>query len=404
MKHYINEAAKKPKKQADTDSDATLGGHVDQILDNATKSLDGPVVEEDPDEMFAVLDESLRESRKILRNALKFYKRNGKWPTNLDFPNVLFVGEAGSGKTARVKAWAQSRGINLVSKQASTMDELDVGGGPARDEANKKWDKYPASEFDELDRDIDELEDNPPDSVLFLDELNRASGKVRGTLLSLIKDHVIPYGKNMKFLYNMLFTVAAINPGDAVLGYDVNDLNPAELSRFGIYDVASDPKVTKRYLDKTYDEEYEFAETDEEKLEALRKKTLADTILSHKSFAFDNAEDVAELAQMGRAALNARTFTSLLNISGGDKTKFINKWPHYCNPNKWNDIKAILANYVDPNLDDFEEVDDKATRVLKQKKSTEPSPEERGSTFRKSITKDELLAGAKRLADKSRGK
>ncbi len=257
------------------------------------------------------------------------------------------------------------------------MDELDVGGGVVKGD-NGKMIRIPTDEFDELDE--------VPNSVLFLDELNRASGRVRGTLLTLIQDHKIPDGKNMKFLHDMVFTVAAINPSAAAMGYDVQELDPAELSRFGIYKVASDPKVALNYFKKAYMQEYNDAEDDEERLEALRKIELATKLLTNKNFKFDDADDVAELAQSGDSALNARSLTTLLDKSFGEKKRFIANWSNYCNPRKYNEIKAILADYEDPNLDDFEEADDKATQVLKKKPAVkEPEPDPEQSVFSKKI-------------------
>lgn len=390
MKYYINEA----KKKKEVEDETTLGDHVDQIIDNAENTLEKPIVEEDPDEIFDVLDTALRISRRNIRNATKEFERTGEWPSSINFSNVLLIGEAGSGKSSRVRAWAKARGINLVTKQASTMDELDVGGGVVRGD-NGKMIRIPTEEFDELD--------DTPNSVLFLDELNRASGRVRGTLLTLIQDHRIPDGKNMKFLHDMLFTVAAINPSAAALGYDVQDLDPAELSRFGIYEVASDPKVLLNYLKKQYHQEYLDAEDEEEKLIALRKSELAKTLLSNKNFKFDGPEDVADLARSGRSALNARSLTTLLDASEGVKSTFINRWPAYCNPNKWQDVKAILADYEDPNLDDFEEVDDKATQVLKKKPADEQETKaDHKSVFNQGWDRDSIIAAANSILNKQK--
>lgn len=380
MKHYINEARK--KKEDET----TLGGHVDEIIDPqevkaAEKVLDKPVVEEDPDEIFTILDEVLKINKRNIRNAAKQAERTGKTP-KVNYSNVLFVGEAGSGKTSRIQAWAESRGINLVLKQASTMDDLDVGGGGAVNADRTGFIKLSTDEFDQLVE--------VPNSVLFLDELNRASARVRGNLLTLIQDHTIPDGKGTKFLSNMLFTIAAINPSAAAMGYSVDELDPAELSRFGIYDIVSDPKTTLNYFKKLYAEELQDAEDDEEKLIALRKTELATKILTNKNFKFDSGDEIADLQQMGKSALNARSLTTLLDISNGEKNKFINLWPKYCNPNKWKDIKAILADYEDPNLDDFEEVDDKATQVLKKKPEKESKPKGPSDVFKQTLSREDF--------------
>lgn len=381
----INEAGKKKK------ADQTLGDAVEEIIDNAEQSLDRPVVEEDPDEIFTVLDDALKVNKRNIRNAAKRAERTGEIP-KVNYSNVLFVGEAGSGKTSRIQAWAKSRGINLVLKQAATMDELDVGGGGAVNADRTGFIKLSTDEFDQLVE--------VPNSVLFLDELNRATSKVRGNLLTLIQDHTIPDGKGTKFLSNMLFTIAAINPSAAAMGYSVDELDPAELSRFGIYDIISDPKTTLNYFKKLYAEELQDAEDDEEKLIALRKTELATKLLTNKNFKFDSGDEIADLQQMGKSALNSRSLTTLLDISDGEKNKFINLWPKYCNPNKWKDIKAILADYEDPNLDDFEEVDDKATQVLKKKPKEEPKEDPKANPFRAGVSIADVEAGLAKLAGK----
>lgn len=381
----INEAGKKKK------ADQTLGDAVEEIIDNAEQSLDKPVVEEDPDEIFTVLDDALKVNKRNIRNAAKRAERTGEIP-KVNYSNVLFVGEAGSGKTSRIQAWAKSRGINLVLKQAATMDELDVGGGGAVNADRTGFVKLSTDEFDQLVE--------VPNSVLFLDELNRATSKVRGNLLTLIQDHTIPDGKGTKFLSNMLFTIAAINPSAAAMGYSVDELDPAELSRFGIYDIVSDPKTTLNYFKKLYAEELQDAEDDEEKLIALRKTELATKLLTNKNFKFDSGDEIADLQQMGKSALNSRSLTTLLDISDGEKNKFINLWPKYCNPNKWKDIKAILADYEDPNLDDFEEVDDKATQVLKKKPKEEPKEDPKANPFRAGVSIADVEAGLAKLAGK----
>lgn len=381
----INEAGKKKK------ADQTLGDAVEEIIDNAEQSLDRPVVEEDPDEIFTVLDDALKVNKRNIRNAAKRAERTGEIP-KVNYSNVLFVGEAGSGKTSRIQAWAKSRGINLVLKQAATMDELDVGGGGAVNADRTGFIKLSTDEFDQLVE--------VPNSVLFLDELNRATSKVRGNLLTLIQDHTIPDGKGTKFLSNMLFTIAAINPSAAAMGYSVDELDPAELSRFGIYDIVSDPKTTLNYFKKLYAEELQDAEDDEEKLIALRKTELATKLLTNKNFKFDSGDEIADLQQMGKSALNSRSLTTLLDISDGEKNKFINLWPKYCNPNKWKDIKAILADYEDPNLDDFEEVDDKATQVLKKKPKEEPKEDPKANPFRAGVSIADVEAGLAKLAGK----
>lgn len=73
-----------------------------------------------------------------------------------------------------------------------------------------------------------------PNSVLFLDEYNRAKTEIRGAVLTLVQNHLVydpESDSGYKFLPNFLFTVAAINPANT--NYKgAKELDPAEKSRF----------------------------------------------------------------------------------------------------------------------------------------------------------------------------
>ena len=86
-----------------------------------------------------------------------------------NYQNVLLVGEAGTGKTERVKQWAQANGVNLLTKSAATMDDTDIGGALAPSKEGNRAIRLTTDEFDGLSR---------PNSVLFLDEFNRGSDTV----------------------------------------------------------------------------------------------------------------------------------------------------------------------------------------------------------------------------------
>ena len=144
-----------------------------------------------------------------------------------DFPNILLIGDAGFSKTAATKEWAQKNGINLVYKDAKTMNPADLGGIVARDADDPRYaTRLGSSEF------AKSL--SKPNSVLFLDEYNRAKQEMRGSLLTLVQDHVIwdPNAEGEQgYLENFLFTVAAINPANSAYA-GAKPLDPAERSRF----------------------------------------------------------------------------------------------------------------------------------------------------------------------------
>jgi len=180
-------------------TEETLQQAVEQEVDTMGKNKTDVVDAEDA---------SQGEIEKILDNALLQSKRAHRHGTS-KWLNVLFIGLAGAGKTARIRAWAEKNGVNLLVKRAVDMDETDLGGAVAPDMQNLRARRLGSAELDALDE--------VPNSVLFLDELNRARDSVRGSLLTLIQDHTVtdptqPNGERK--LKNFLFTIAAANPGD----------------------------------------------------------------------------------------------------------------------------------------------------------------------------------------------
>lgn len=287
-----------------------------------------------------------------LDRCLKVAKRMaGK--KGMSYPNVLFISDAGFGKTASCRAWAAENGINLVEVRASTLDPTDIGGlfaPPEKDSTRAR--KISTGEFDQLEK---------PNSVLFLDEFNRANKAVRGALLELVNSHYIPDSAadgGMRFLPNFLFTIATINPPSGE--YNVDPLDQAEVSRFRNIPLAADPKYFLGYITKLYDKE--FAETDdpEEKKEIAGRKKIAQTLLTSKKFSFDDTEDIQvghDKLDYNYHPLNYRSLTSLLNMCDGTKDDFLDLWSSMVNPLKKSTVEGILANYVD--------VDDKANDALK---------------------------------------
>ena len=329
----------------------------DRVNSVASKLDDSDVVDyEDYDELVDTLDAALKSAKRELRA----YEKTGKQPAT--FNNVLVTGLAGTGKTGRITAWAQSRGVNLVTKIANTVSPEALGGIYRPDDERGRAVNLPTSEFDSLDA---------PNSVLFLDEFNRARPDQTGVFLKLMNEHLIPDGTQsggLRFLPNLLFCVAAINPDDG--DYQVGKLDPAALTRtYGIY-LPTDPKKTLEYLSKRFDDQIKFAEEDgdeEEALVATRRKALLTKLLTDPTFRFDTQEEAAAASEIGERALQARTLELLLNmLTTGTKSELLRKWNNQCNPAKLKMVKAILTNYEDPDISGYSDVDDKANDVLKQ--------------------------------------
>lgn len=294
-----------------------------------------------------------------------------------NYQNVLLIGEAGTGKSSRVKAWAKANNINLITVRAAGMDDTDLGGAMGISKSGDTVQRLASTEFDDL---------NEPNSVLFLDEYNRAPKTVRTNLLELINSHEVPDPRvkgGQRVLDNFLFTVAAINPANA--NYDTDVLDMAERTRFRNVNVQADPENLLNHLTKTLDHMIEVAKTPERKLRAEGRKALAQTLLAPDSgLEFDSQEDVDKLKEEDPdgLALNARTLTELIMGSDGTKADLLNKWNEYTNRFKKADAKRILSNYVD--------VTDKANAAIgvggKSEKLKKPE-----STFSQAKTTSEKM-------------
>lgn len=316
----------------------TLGDRAEKAAD---KVLENPVTSSNSGQIEKELDRALRVNRREIANGGK------------NFQNVLFVGAAGTGKTARIKAWAKDNNVNLVHVLASTMDDTDLSGALSPDNTGGIVQRLASTEFDEL-ADVE-------NSVLFLDEFNRAYESVRGTLLTLIQDHTVPDPRvpgKARFLPNFLFTVAAINPSDGE--YNTRKLDAAERSRFKRVNVYSDPNNTMNYLVRELQRQIDMSNDPEDILEFRRKQDLAKAILGSRDFQFDTPEEIeANSEDNGGNDLitTARSFTNLLWGCDGTKKDFLDQWNSYCNEQKLPLVKAILSDYKDKQ--------DKANDVLK---------------------------------------
>ena len=166
--------------------------------------------------------------------------------------NVLVEGLPGSSKTATIRNWCKANGCNLYYLDAKNPDlQLLTSGASAIDKTDPSRPKVNtafSNALAKLDR---------PNSVLFLDELNRQIREyMRGSLLTLLADRRVAGEDEEGFRYfpNLLFTVAAINPtvdGDK----GATELNSAERRRFyyGVEfhsEVATTQVFFKEYYDK----------------------------------------------------------------------------------------------------------------------------------------------------------
>jgi hypothetical protein len=163
--------------------------------------------------------------------------------------NVLFIGEHGVGKTARVKEAFDQAGLKWLYFSASTLDPwVDFIGIP-KEAQDEKGNKYI-----ELIRPKPFAEDEV--EAIFLDEYNRSPKKVRNAVMELLQFKSI----NGKRFNNLRIVWAAINPDDVKIEgsddfeYDVEKLDPAQKDRFEVHvDVPFKPD--KGYFLKKYGED-----------------------------------------------------------------------------------------------------------------------------------------------------
>ena len=289
---------------------------------------------------------------RIYKTAKRAQKSGSK-----EFQNLLLIGRAGVGKTAIVKRWAKDNGVNLVDKDAKTMDPSDLGGIVFADT------EHPGEATKLRSNELDALQ--APNSVLFLDEYNRAPSDVRGSLLTLVNDHELISGKEKIEFPNLLFTVAAINPPGTSARYNAEELDPAERSRFYQEYVEAEPDVLLDFLVNRHFKPQLKNVDEEEAREIEGRIKLATTLLSSREFAFDTEEDEDRLSEEDPNApiLNPRSFTKALEMSDGTKEDFLDVWNHMCNRDKKGMVERILANYQD--------VDNKANDALKRYKGGE---------------------------------
>lgn len=354
VKRFLKEGEKNTKMirklNEDTLAQATAEAETkseEKALEKADDVVDGDAVYYDE---TGDMEQALTRSLKAAKAAQKRTGVTGRAPQG--YPNIIFFGEAGTGKTARINAWAEKHGVNLILKQTATLDETDLGGIPGIDYKEGVVKKYTTTELDGL---------GGEDSVLFLDEFNRGNSYVRGTLLTLIQDHVIADSREKgwkKWYPNFLFTVIAVNPATAKYNTDI--LDAAERGRGRKINVKSDPVVWLRYFQDYCDRCTRASTKAGDPEEAKRwegNKALA-TALFDGGLTFSSVKELEDPSYTGNGdPVNSRNLSNLFEVCDGTKEDLISLWPEFCDDARLSEVKNILKNYKD--------VDDKANQGLK---------------------------------------
>ncbi len=141
---------------------------------------------------------------------------------------VMLEGKHGIGKSTLLEQAARELGIDIIVRDLSLMEPPDLVGMPFRDGERTR---YAPPSF---------LPTGGKGLIVF-EELNRADRSMTAPCLQLItsrtlNDYKLPSG---------WLPVAAINPSED--GYDVNDLDPALMSRFVRISLEADVKGWLRW-------------------------------------------------------------------------------------------------------------------------------------------------------------
>jgi len=154
---------------------------------------------------------------------------------------ILIAGNHGIGKSAIVKQVAEEQGIPCIDFRLSQNDVGDLKGMPFHVSGRtifalpeffpiKEADAIELKELLGLSKDIS-LGRYGDRGILFLDEINRANREVQQAAFELVLDRRL----NLRSLPDGWRVVAAINGNSGI--YNVNDMEPALLSRFCLIDL-----------------------------------------------------------------------------------------------------------------------------------------------------------------------
>jgi len=141
---------------------------------------------------------------------------------------ILLRGRHGVGKSEVVYQVAESMGLPVVERRASQMTEGDLLGMPSPELVEVNGEQ--ASVFRPFSWLIQACTEPV---VLFLDEVDRATTEVRQGIFELTDSRKIAGW----VLHEETIVIAAVNGGEHGDQYQVNEMDPAELDRYTVFDV-----------------------------------------------------------------------------------------------------------------------------------------------------------------------
>jgi len=343
-----------------------------EISDTA-KAIDADGVAMAPDGIPGMSDDEVlgveNDITRTLDDALRI-ARKGKRQHQKKNANVLITGLPGSGKTAIVEDWAHSKGIYPRTVETTDPNFKEAVYGLTLRDITKtdvnKTAKAASNFFDDLDEN--------GECILFLDEFNRGEEDLRRAILTLVNEHWIPdpnYPEGHRYFNNLLFSVAAINPGGLRWDRSAGILNDAEKSRFSQHiDFDSNVETTVDYFQKHWDNAIKKLNKNdpyylEDLEEYLKSQHLGLFIVQNRKFKYDTAADQEELHELSKVMLNQRELTIGINFSEGDVDRF-KFWVEKKSKFLQRDIDmllAILAQYQQPTLEQLIKLKNRALGI-----------------------------------------
>ena len=141
---------------------------------------------------------------------------------------ILVLGRHGVGKSEVVYQIAAQMGLPVIERRASQMTEGDLLGMPSPEMVEINGEQAsvfrPFSWF---------LQACTEPVVLFLDEVDRATTEVRQGIFELTDSRKLAGWT----LHDDTIVIAAVNGGEHGDQYQVNEMDPAELDRYTVFDV-----------------------------------------------------------------------------------------------------------------------------------------------------------------------
>ena len=141
---------------------------------------------------------------------------------------ILLRGRHGIGKSEVVYQIAKDLGLPVIERRASQMTEGDLLGMPSPEQIEVNGER--ASVFRPFEWFLRACTEPV---CLFLDEVDRATTEVRQGIFELTDSRKLAGWT----LHPDTIVVAAINGGEHGAQYQINDMDPAELDRYTVFDI-----------------------------------------------------------------------------------------------------------------------------------------------------------------------